>query len=636
MLGGVLIAVVGGFVFWLQAGLLYSVVNLALGGFGLQSHLTRAADGALSGDYADALEESDAAQAAVTQLERSVSAPQVALMGRFVGLATAVTNWQLATTAAADIADSTADLLSLYGDLSGKGGGAKIFSDGAINLAMLTDLPERVATTSAHLDRAEQQLIAIRSESRPAAALDRVRNKALEEMEPVQAAVAALGSIAPVLPDALGANGVRRYLVAIGNQAEMRAAGGAPLSLVLVEFDEGRIAIPIKGQTSTQLFPPLNAPVSWWGPSANPFFDGNPRNAPFVVTNTHPNLLFSAQEMAGAWLGGDYPPVDGVVTIDLTAIAAMLDATGPVESDAYGTVDGDRLGQILLIDAYQTFGQDEADERQSANQQLLDELLNRLLSGDDLVSAAQAMVATAPGRHLQFWMRSPELQQLAMDSGAAGVVADPDTGDWSALYTQNGNQSKVDVFQQRNVLVTAQLGEDGSARVTQQMTVTNATPPDRPAEGTFGRIGYETMWLKNAYLMYVPDAALRYQATYPSGFTVRPFKNHPQLGKGWVDDGFGHRLIRIVGWTPPGGQAVVSVSYDLPAGTFSTGQSGALEYTLRAEPQSLWNDSILTVQVTAPPGWTPTPQDGMNVQASTATVSAVQSAPVNVSMEFRR
>ncbi len=76
---------------------------------------------------------------------------------------------------------------------------------------------------------------------------------------------------------------------------------------MLVEFNEGRISIPIKGPTSTQLFPPLNAPVSWWGPAANPFFPGNPRTAPFVVTNTHPNMLFSAQEMAGAWDGRRLP-----------------------------------------------------------------------------------------------------------------------------------------------------------------------------------------------------------------------------------------------------------------------------------------------------------------------------------------
>ena len=416
----------------------------------------------------------------------------------------------------------------------------------------------------------------------------------------------------------------------------MRAAGGAPLTLVLVEFNEGRISIPIKGPTSTQLFPPLNAPVSWWGPSANPFFPGNPRFAPFVVTNTHPNLLYSAREMAGAWEGGDYPPVDGVITLDLTAIAAVLDAIGPVESPAYGTVDGQRLGQILLIDAYATFGQEGAADRQEANQELLNDLLDRLLSGDDLVSAAQAIASTAPGRHFQAWMRNPQLQRLSADAGASGQVDDPGTGDWSAVYTQNGNQSKVDVFQQRNVLVTAQVAEDGSARVTQQMTVTNATPPDRPAEGTFGRIGYETMWLKAAYIMYVPDAAVDYRVAYPTGFAVRPFKNHPQLGRGWVEDGFGHRMIRVVGWTPPGGQNAVSISYDLPAGTFGDGSSGELAYRMQAEPQSLWTPSTLTVQVTAPAGWTPVAQAGQEVSGSTATVSAVQTAPVDVLLRFER
>ena len=636
MLGGLLILVVGGFVLWLQLGLLYAIGSLAYGGYGLQSNLSGAAEGVQSGEYEAAQERYEAAVASTDQLQRSVGVGQVDLLGRIPGVGVAVENWRLAVAAAVDITDATGGLLSLYGDLSGKGDGSKIFSDGAIDLARLEDLPARVALTSEQLDRAEADLAGIRADTWPAGPLDRIRDRALEEMEPVQQAVESLEGIAPVLPDALGANGVRRYLIAIGNQAEMRAAGGAPLTLVLVEFNEGRISIPIKGPTSTQLFPPLNAPVSWWGPSANPFFPGNPRFAPFVVTNTHPNLLYSAREMAGAWEGGDYPPVDGVITLDLTAIAAVLDAIGPVESPAYGTVDGERLGQILLIDAYATFGQEGAADRQEANQELLNDLLDRLLSGDDLVSAAQAIASTAPGRHFQAWMRNPQLQRLSADAGASGQVDDPGTGDWSAVYTQNGNQSKVDVFQQRNVLVTAQVAEDGSARVTQQMTVTNATPPDRPAEGTFGRIGYETMWLKAAYIMYVPDAAVDYRVAYPTGFAVRPFKNHPQLGRGWVEDGFGHRMIRVVGWTPPGGQNAVSISYDLPAGTFGDGSSGELSYRMQAEPQSLWTPSTLTVQVTAPAGWTPVAQAGQEVSGSTATVSAVQTAPVDVLLRFER
>ncbi len=635
MLGGLVVVVFGGFVFWLQAGLLYSFASLAYGSWGLQSHLSAAADGVQSGEYELARHEFELAEASTEQLRRSVGVSQVDLVGLAPGVSVAVDNWRLATAAAGEITDATGDLLSLYGDLSGKGSGTKIFSDGAIDLARLTDLPQRVEVAAAHLERAQQHLSAIAADSLPASGLDRVRNRAMAEMEPIQKAVDSLELFAPELPDALGANGVRRYLVAIGNQAEMRAAGGAPLSLVLVEFNDGRISIPIKGQTSTQLFPPLNAPVTWWGPAANPFFPANPRHAPFVVTNTHPNLLFSAREMSGAWEGGDFPEVDGVITLDLTAIAAVLDATGPVESPIYGTVDGARLGQLLLIDAYRDFGQEDATERQQANQQLLDDLLTRLLSGDDLVAAAQAIATTAPGRHVQLWMRSPALEKVAQDTGAAGVVDDPQTGDWSALYTQNGNQSKVDVFQQRNVLVTVQLASDGSARVTQQMTVTNATPADRPV-GPVERIGYETSWLKAAYILYVPDSAIDFSAAYPDGFAVRPFRNHPQLGRGWAEDGFGHRLIRVVGWTEPGGQNSVSISYRLPAGTFGGAPAQPLAYAIQAEPQSLWLDSVITVQVTAPNGWVPVPQDGMTVQGSTATLSAVQSAPVNASIRFER
>ena len=91
-----------------------------------------------------------------------------------------------------------------------------------------------------------------------------------------------------------------------------------------------------------------------------------------------------------------------------------------------------------------------------------------------------------------------------------------------------------------------------------------------------------------------------------------------------------------MGWTAPGGQNAVSISYQLPAGTFSGTDRDSLRYLLQAEPQSLWTPSTVTVQVTAPAGWTPVPQGGQDVSGSTATVSAVQSAPVNVVMNFER
>ena len=633
----VLVLLGGGFVLWLQLSLVTSLAALGFGARGFQTSMTSAVDQIKAGSFTEAQSDVQSADGAAAAITFSSNGPHMALLAGVPGIGTAIENWQHLGQATDGITTSTAELVELYGDLSGKNGGQKIFSDGAVDIPRLQALPPRVARVDAGMQTVVAQLEAVNTSGPTAGLLGTLKTKALDTAKPVQQAVSALVGIAPLLPDALGANGVKRYLVAIDNQAEMRAAGGAPLSLALVEFDNGRITIPIKGTTSTQLFPPVNRPVTWWGPGGNPFFATNPRTAPFVVTNTHPSLLTSGREMAGAWAGGDYPKVDGVITLDLTAIGAMLDATGPIQSEVYGEVTGEKLGQILLIDAYAQFGQEDADARQAANQQLIDDLLPKLLSGDDLVPAAQAVASTAPGRHFQVWAANPQLEQLAINAGAAGEVTDPKTGDWSAMYTQNGNQSKVDVFQQRNVVVNVQLEENGSARVTQQLTVTNATPADRPALGTFGKIGYETTWLKAAYIMYVPDAAVNYGVNYPAGFAVRPFTNHKQYGRGFADDGYGQKIVRVVGWTPPGGQASVSVSYQLPAGTFtSTNAAEPLQYVLRADPQSLWLNSTITVRVTPPAGWSPIPEPGMKVTAGAAEVSAVQDAPVNVSIGFQR
>lgn len=628
---------VGGFLFWLQMGLVAALSGFGLNGVSLQGHLSSAADSLVEGDYQRGEAEYTSAQNSANALMGTSEVPQLAVMSAIPGLNTAVENWQRIANATGAITETTGDLISLYGDLSGETGGEKIFSNGAINIAMLADLPARVRSSAQNLSLAQAELDAVAANTFFARPLDQVRDKALSEMQPVQEAVSSLEGVAPVLPDALGANGVRRYLIAIGNQAEMRASGGAPLTLVMVELDNGNISIPIKGQTSTQLFPPLNAPVQWFGPGLNTFFPGNPRNAPFVVTNTHPNLLMSGQEMMGAWKGGNFPEVDGVVYLDLTAIGAVLTETGPIQSETYGSVTGDQLGQILLVDAYADFGQDDATVRQAANQQLVDDLLTRILSGDDLVKAASAIAGTTPGRHFQLYMKDPALAQLALDAGAAGVVTSPESGDWSAMYTQNGNQSKVDVFQQRNVSVTVNLEADGSARVNQQMTMLNATPPGRDPGPEKG-IGYETMWIKNAYLLYVPGAAREYQVNYPSGFAVRPFKGHSrqQFGQGWVDDGYGNKLIRVVGWTPPGGQAAVGISYNLPAGTFINADTGALQYEILADPQGLFIPPTVTVSVNGPGGWNPVRYPGMNITGQKATVSAVLDKPTKIAVEFTR
>ena len=208
---GIALAVgVGAAVFWLQAGLALAFGQLASGGLGLQDNLTEAADALVAGDYARGEAAYRNARASTDRIERAVASPQVDFLSRFQGLATATGNLDRLSVAATDIAVATGELLTLYGDLSGKAGTTRIFSDGAIDLARLETLPGQVAVAKAQLIDAQFQLESIQANSRPARVLDGLRDTALAEVQPVLTAVEALDRISPFLHDALGANGVRR------------------------------------------------------------------------------------------------------------------------------------------------------------------------------------------------------------------------------------------------------------------------------------------------------------------------------------------------------------------------------------------------------------------------------------------
>ena len=59
---------------------------------------------------------------------------------------------------------------------------------------------------------------------------------------------------------------------------------------------------------------------------------------------------------------------DGVIALDIIAVGHLLDVTGPIETDFYGTLTGKNIAQKLLVQGYKC-GSDDVVGRRPARRQ---------------------------------------------------------------------------------------------------------------------------------------------------------------------------------------------------------------------------------------------------------------------------
>lgn len=474
-----------------------------------------------------------------------------------------------------------------------------LYHDGSINLPALDALLQQLPQLAPAIANAQEDLNSV-SESGPLGGLfAQARDTGLAYLELGSFATDKIAPERQLILDSLGAKTPQRYMIAFENPAQLRAPGGAPLSAAILDFDKGKMTIPFNGYIAGAAF--KGHPLIQYSPASPPPWGADAAGLGFVNSGAHPDWRLAGEDLIRAWNTAKDPKVDAMIGMDTRAIESLIRATGPIDVDGYGTLTADNFAQKVVADAYLDFQADQK-VRQSLNDKVAKVMIGRLMSGDlqTLASAAVALSAETPGRHLQMRFQSPGLQRLAVEGEAAGEVFQTAGNDTVGFFSRNRNMSKVDVYSQRDMVSNVTINADGSANVEQVLTVKNNAPGDLDATK---KIGYTTPWSANEWFFYLPIGGTDPQIQAPNGYT-KP-RTYP--------DGLGRTVATTEGTIAPQATDVVRFSYRIPAGTFAVA-GGGYQYQTQMNPQPMQQPVGLQLNVrfangakcTSSPGWSAT------------------------------
>ena len=200
--------------------------------------------------------------------------------------------------------------------------------DGAIDIAGITGMQDVVAQASTAASAAATRLDTIQHDElipQVSGALDKLTSS-VDELEPMLKPAA---EILGVLPEALGAEKPRNYLVLFQNNAESRGTGGNPAALVMIKVDKGRISI--EQQASSGDFDNgRKSPVTELNPETVALY-GDKIGRWMQDSTLSPDFTETAGIMRAWWAEEFGTPIDAVVSFDPVALGYLLGATGPVE-----------------------------------------------------------------------------------------------------------------------------------------------------------------------------------------------------------------------------------------------------------------------------------------------------------------
>ncbi|GAB2625314.1 DUF4012 domain-containing protein [Nocardioides ginkgobilobae] len=347
-------------------------------------------------------------------------------------------------------------------------------ADGSVDLDAVRDLQAPVRQAAEALTAARADLAAEDSSG----FVDRFKTEYRELVTIVGDAAGAMDSAAvgvDLLPELLGAQGQREYLLVFQNNAEIRATGGLPGAMSIVTADGGAIDLGRQdsaarfGERATPVLPLTEDEVDIYSEKLGTYM---------LDANFTPDWPRAAELIRARWEEVHPEDLDGVLTLDTVAVSYLLGVTGPIEVGPY-TLTQDNATDVLLSQVYADFPDPAAQD--AFFRTVASTVFDRVAGGDvgnprDLLRAL--VRAGDEGRVYVNLTDEAEQAELAARRVAGASEDGEGVAELIDVSLLDGTGSKMSYYLDYDVRARGTSCTGGTARVAVAMRLETLPPGD--------------------------------------------------------------------------------------------------------------------------------------------------------------
>ena len=345
--------------------------------------------------------------------------------------------------------------------------------DGRFDVQAIERLAPKVSTVAAATAAADHELRPIDPDEL-VGPVSKAARDLQDQVHSLNSAVQSADSVTHLLPNMLGANGPRTYLLVVQNNAEIRSTGGLPGSLSILRARNGKVEFGLRGSTTD--FPITAQPVLPLSPGELSIY-GRSMGTDVRNFNLTPDFPRTGELLEAIVQQQRKVHLDGVISVDPITLAHVLQVTGPINV-GQETFNADNVVDKLLHEVYQRVADPTAQDAYfaSASRSIADSLLS---GGGDLQSLVRVLGEAAKQRRVLVWS-SDRAEQRTLEGAATSGKLPRDTGSVPhvGMYLNDDSQGKMEYFlDYRGGVKSVSCTSKGAQTISTRMTLASTVPP---------------------------------------------------------------------------------------------------------------------------------------------------------------